>query len=259
MTNIKKLFLCDNFILPLIIINALVIFVQEFKGVPAWIGYMDNIFTLLFVVELVIKIRSYGFRNYWMNNWNRMDFILVTISLLSLVQFASGSQMIPLNFLLTLRVFRVFKSFRLIRFVPNVKEIISGVQRAIKASYVVIIAFFILLFIFSILTCSIFKDVAPEYFDTPFNSLYNIFRIFSIEGWYEIPDLIAERSTLWNAFFTKIYFVLLLFGGGILGMSIINSIFVDAMVSDNNDELNEKVEELGRKIDLLSKQLENKN
>ncbi len=103
-----------------------------------------------------------------------------------------------------------------------------------------------------------FKEIAPEHFDTPFNALYSIFRIFSIEGWYEIPDLIAERSGTATAFLAKLYFVLLLFIGGILGMSIINSIFVDAMVSDNNDELNAKVEELTEKINKLIEMQEEK-
>jgi voltage-gated sodium channel len=33
----------------------------------------------------------------------------------------------------------------------------------------------------------------------------------------------------------------------------VNSIFVDAMVSDNNDDLERKIDELEKKIDLLLK------
>ncbi len=36
-------------------------------------------------------------------------------------------------------------------------------------------------------------------------------------------------------------------------MSIVNSIFVDAMVSDNNDEVLCKIDELNEKIDQLVK------
>ena len=36
-------------------------------------------------------------------------------------------------------------------------------------------------------------------------------------------------------------------------MSFINSIFVDAMASDNNDEIERKIDELNRKIDELMK------
>jgi voltage-gated sodium channel len=53
------------------------------------------------------------------------------------------------------------------------------------------------------------------------------------------------------SFFTYIYFIFVVLSGGILGLSLVNSIFVDAMVSDNNDELEKKIERLELKIDLL--------
>ena len=36
--------------------------------------------------------------------------------------------------------------------------------------------------------------------------------------------------------------------GGIFGLSLVNSIFVDAMVSDNNDEIEKKIVILDSKI-----------
>ena len=51
------------------------------------------------------------------------------------------------------------------------------------------------------------------------------------------------------AVFAKVYFSILLFMGGIIGMSLVNSIFVDAMVADNNDEVI-------RRLDILEKLLE---
>ena len=50
----------------------------------------------------------------------------------------------------------------------------------------------------------------------------------------------------------RLYFVFILILGGIIGMSFINSIFVDAMVSDNNDDVMKKLEELEAKIDRLA-------
>jgi voltage-gated sodium channel len=248
----KKLFLNDKFILALIIINALLIFVQEFNSCPAWVGYLDFLFTVLFTVELAVKINTYSIKRYWRSGWNRVDLVIVLLAWLSVFPFIAGKGLMPLSLVLSFRVVRIFKSIRLIRFVPDVASIISGVRQAVKASYIVAIAFVILLFIVSTLTCAIFRNIAPEYFETPVTSLYSIFRLFTVEGWYEIPDLIAERvESATVAFFVKLYFVVFLFAGGVLGLSIINSIFVDAMVSDNNDELNRKIDDLNRKIDLL--------
>jgi voltage-gated sodium channel len=91
-------------------------------------------------------------------------------------------------------------------------------------------------------------------------SFYTTFKIFTIEGWYEIPDLIAERmNNIWLAFGVKVYFVFLLFGGGIFGLSLINSIFVDSMMSDNNDELIHKLEKIQEKLDQMESELRVKN
>ena len=55
------------------------------------------------------------------------------------------------------------------------------------------------------------------------------------------------------AVFARIYFSLLLFLGGIIGMSLVNSIFVDAMAADNNDEVLEKLEQIEKKLDKIER------
>lgn len=251
----KQLFLNERFVLVLIMINAAVIFFQEFDGAPRWVDFADNIFTFLFAWEMYVKLQVYGKQGYWSNGWNRLDGVLVILALLSIVlqlfRFVNAE---ALQILLAIRVLRVFKSFRLIRFVPNIRGIIAGVRRAMKSSYIVVMAFGLLLFISAIFTCSLFKDIAPEYFDTPLDSMYTMFRIFSVEGWTDIPDLIASRTSPVVGLLTKVYFVLMLFAGGILGMSLINSIFVDAMISPSSDKLEAKVEILTEKLEILIRQ-----
>jgi len=56
------------------------------------------------------------------------------------------------------------------------------------------------------------------------------------------------------AVFARIYFSLLLFFGGIIGMSLVNSIFVDTMAADNNDEVLEKLSQLERKLDRMQEE-----
>ncbi|MCD7974085.1 MAG: ion transporter [Candidatus Azobacteroides sp.] len=254
--KIKNIFLNNSFVLCLIVLNALIIFFQEFNNVPGYMYYLDNIFTILFSIELYVKIRHFGFKTFWKSNWNKMDFIIISLALLSMmIEITNFQPLTSLEFLTTLRILRLFKTFRLVKFVPNIDSIISGVNNAVKTSYIVIFAFAILLFIVAVLTCSLFKDIAPEYFDTPVSSLYTVFRIFSIEGWYEIPDAIGERTSVFVSFLSKLYFVIILFVGGILGMSLINSIFVDAMVSDNNDNLENEVKKLSQKIESLTEEI----
>ena len=86
-----------------------------------------------------------------------------------------------------------------------------------------------------------------------------MFRLFTLEGWYEIPDSICkEGDAPLYLFAIRLYFSLLLIAGGIIGMSFINSVFVDAMTEDNNDDVKEQLRRLEDKVDELMKKLEEK-
>jgi voltage-gated sodium channel len=253
---IKRLFLNDKFLLIIISINALIIFLQGFFSLLSPAGktleIADHFFTIIFIAEALIKLNTWGVKGYFKEGWNIFDFSLVLIALPSLVVFFTPLEMISLDFLLTLRILRVFKFFRVLKFIPNIENLLSGLSRAIQSSILIIFAFIIFNFIFAILSFSFFSEVAPEHFSNPMISFYSTFKIFTVEGWYEIPDLIAERTeSIGLAVFARIYFVLLLFGGGIFGLSLINSIFVESMMSDNNDEVLNRINELENKIDKI--------
>ncbi len=260
MSWIKRCVLNERCILSLIIANALLVFIQEFGIRNIFLDDIEPVFTLIFIVEMIVKINQHGFKKYFSTGWNKFDFIIIVVSIPSLaVILNNDTTAVQLNIFLTLRVFRVFKFFRLIRFFPNVSSFVTSIQRALRASYIVIAGFFLSVFIVSLVTCSLYKTIAPEYFGNPLSSFYSIFRLFSIEGWYEIPDLIASRSGETIGFLTKFYFIILLLCGGIIGLSLVNSIFVDAMVSDNNDDLQKEVNQLAKKIEDLTENINQLN
>jgi len=249
----RKIFMNDRIVLLLVLLNTVSIFVGGYYPDSIIFQLADCFFTLLFLIEAGVKIRTLSWKKYWSEGWNRFDFIVALLALPTFLNlFIEGN--IATNILLTLRVLRVFKSFRLFKFIPNIKPVFEGIKLAMKASFIVAVGVAVLLFIVSILTSTIFSGVAPEYFGTPGESLYSTFRLFTIEGWYDIPDLIAERSSRGMAIFARIYFVIELFVGGILGMSLINSIFVDAAVSDNNDDLKAELQEIRRLLEQQNKE-----
>ena len=113
-----------------------------------------------------------------------------------------------------------------------------------RRSYAVFVGMIIIIVIIAIIGCGLFKDVAPEYFATPLDAIYTTFRIFTGEGWNEIPDAVAGAMGGGAAHFIRLYFCLVLVLGCIVGMSLLNSIFVDAMVSDNNDDVKEQLKSI---------------
>ena len=251
---IKKILLNNRVILVLILLNAVTIFISGFK-IPSNYKFIllliDNIITSLFIAELIVKFQKFGIRGYFDSNWRKFDFVLISLSIPSLIAFVGNIEITSYSFLLVFRVMRVFKTFRFLKFIPGINHLISGIGRALKASIVVLIGFVIYIFIIGIFSFYLFKEVSPECFGNPLNSFYSIFKIFTIEGWYEIPEQITKNLNETASAFTYIYFIFVVITGGIFGLSLVNSIFVDAMVSDNNDELEKKIDILNKKIDEL--------
>lgn len=253
MEVVKRFFTNDSIMLVLVLINTGIIFISGFiANQGGALLIIDSLFTLLFLMEAVVKIHVKGFSEYWSDGWNRFDFIIVMLALPCCVNLF-GIDYPGTGILLSLRTMRAFKSFRLLKFIPNIDSLLNGIKLAFKASFIVAIGLVILLLVFSILTTFLFGNASPEHFGNPALSVYSIFRLFTIEGWYEMPEAIAANSGATMAVFSRIYFSILLFLGGIIGMSLVNSIFVDAMAADNNDEVLEKLSQLERKLDKIQK------
>ncbi len=252
MKNIfEKIFLNEKIIFAVILLNAVVIYLQVSGISTPLLTGLDLACTLIFLIEMIVKHAKLGFREYWHSGWNQLDGILVIVSLPSLVEAFLPTDMMDLSILLIFRLLRVLRFFRVMHFFPNFSQIVKGFKMAMRESYAILLSFFIIIVIFGLLNCSLFKDIAPQYFATPLDSIYAVFRICTVEGWYDIPDTIATATTPAVGGFVRLYFVFILILGGIIGMSFINSIFVDAMVSDNNDNMMKKLEEMEAKIDRL--------
>jgi len=258
---LKNLFLNEKFILILILINAIAIFISGYNipSIQYTLLIIDNLITVLFIIELIIKFKTFGVKKYFKSNWNKVDFFLIVFSIPTLISFILSYHLNDLSFLLVFRVLRVFKSFRIFEFIPGIESIVKGISRALKSSVFVIFGFTIYLFIISIFTNSLFNETCPTYFGNPAITLYSIFKIFTVEGWYSIPEEIAKNLSPAASFFTYLYFIFIVLSGGIFGLSILNSIFVDAMVSDNNDEVIQKIDDLNTKIEILIKNNNSKN
>lgn len=257
-SKIKKIFLNESVILSVIIINTIIIFITESGIINAVLSYIDIICTLFFVVEAIVKINTYSFRSYWKDVWNRLDFFLIIISIPSIITLFVDHYLGNLSVILALRLLRIFRVFRVFHFFPNINQIANGLVRALQQSKAILLGFIIIILISALINCCLFKNIAPEYFSTPWKSIYTVFQIFTIEGWYEIPDAIAAVTSPFIAKIVRLYFCLLLCCGGIIGMSFINSVFVDAMIEDNNDDMKEQLNRIEEKLEKLQKELNEK-
>lgn len=255
--KLRQVLLNERFILVVILINSVLIYAQVSGYENYFMGILDTICTFIFLFEMIVKHKEYGVKGYWSDGWNRLDGSLVILSLPSVAALFVPNDMADLSFLMIFRLLRVLRFFRVLHFFPNFTKVIEGFKRAMRESYAILLSFLVIIIIFGLLNCSLFRDADPMHFGTPLRSIYAVFQICTVEGWYEIPNAIAEYYgiTTMAAEFVRLYFCFQLILGGIIGMSFINSIFVDAMVQDNNDEVSKKIDELQKTLDEIKRKL----
>ena len=270
---LKQIFLSERNMMIAIVSNAIIIFLLYFpqieRGDPTsyqLLNIIDHIFILIFLVEAIVKIAVLKPKGYFSDNWNVFDFIIVLISLPSFINFIPFFSFINTSSFKLLRLFRLTRLLRFLRFVPRMDSIVNGLARALKASVFVFIALVFLNLILALFTCHFYGDLVPEYFGDPLISSYYIFQMFTVEGWNEIPTLIAEAAKEQGvehyavlAGATRMYFILVVLTGGIFGMSLANAIFVDEMTSDNTQLVEKKMDILQQQVAELKEIIERQN
>lgn len=257
--SIYSFFLNDNRITWLIVINCFVTFLLAFSSIPLWLHdrmvTIDLILTIIFGIEIAVKIKIYG-KRFFKKNINIFDFIIVIVSLLPLF---FGNYLERMDYLLVLRAVRIFKCTRLFRAIPNYERLLINLKIAFKASIGVIIGIFILIFIISIILSSLYSKIAPDYFGNPIESIYTVFRMFTIEGWYDIPNEIAQNTSPLIGTVSKILFCTIVLIGGMFGMSFVTSSFTDELAVDNNDNVMKELQELKKIIQEQNEKFRNNN
>lgn len=260
MKAIRNWLINENTVIGAIIVNTVALFFMastDKHTVPWWVFFwIDYACVIYFIAEAGLKIGCMGWRDYWKSAWNKFDFVVVVLSLPVLIEplgiFDTGAFAV----LLVLRLGRLFRLFRFLRFIPNRDHLIVGVKRALKASVGVFIALAVVNIVFAIGASMLFRDISPEFFGNPALSIYSTFKIFTIEGWYEIPDAIsAGAGDPTVGVLARVFFVVTVLVGGIIGLSLANAVFVDEMTMDNTEKLEDKVDTLLEEMRALKEQL----
>ncbi|MFN3197354.1 MAG: ion transporter [Bradymonadia bacterium] len=250
----SDLLIAERTVIFAILLNALTMFVAGFysEGSPAAraLDFVDVACIVYFLVEAILKIRRFTFAGYWASGLNRIDFAVLLVSMPGIV--VPMAELEGLSVVLLLRMSRLVRMVRLLRFVPDLDRLLAGIRRALRASVGVFLAMSVLLFMLGMGAHHLFRDFAPEHFGDPLISLYSIFKVLTIEGWHEIPDLIASRAdhVIWGTL-ARVYFSVAVALVGLLGLSLANAVFVDEMLADNHSDLEAKVDALTVEIRAL--------
>ncbi|XP_049743309.1 sodium channel protein type 9 subunit alpha isoform X3 [Elephas maximus indicus] len=87
------------------------IYIERKKTIKIILEYADKIFTYVFILEMLLKWVAYGYKTYFTNAWCWLDFLIVDVSLVTLVANTLGySDLGPIKSLRTLRALRPLRA-----------------------------------------------------------------------------------------------------------------------------------------------------
>lgn len=206
---------------------------------------IDQVALWIFMVELVLRIASYGTKP-WMffrSGWNIFDFLVIGLSL-----FFQGQVVV-------LRLLRLFRIIRIFRFLPEVRILSASIIKSVPplASLTVLIGF--LLFLYAMTGHYLFGSQSPENWGDIGLSMQSLFILLTLENF---PDFFLEGmaiTPLALMFYLSYVFVIVF-----TVLNILIGIVLNAMDQAREEE-NSKTQQLGviSSIDRELESLESSN
>ncbi|XP_049425880.1 sodium channel, voltage-gated, type I like, alpha b isoform X2 [Epinephelus fuscoguttatus] len=168
------------------------IYIEQRRTIKTVLEYADKVFTYVFILEMLLKWVAYGFVKYFTNAWCWLDFLIVDVSLVSLIANALGySELTAIKSLRTLRALRPLRA--LSRF-EGMRVVVNALLGAIPSIMNVLLVCLIFWLIFSIMGVNLF---AGKYYYCVNTTTDEIFPIDIVNNKSDCMNLV-NASTRWK-------------------------------------------------------------
>ena len=219
-----------------IIANAIVLGLETFPAVME--SYGDQLIIAnevcygIFVVELILRFASYGKRpqDFFKNGWN--IFYLIVI----------GGVLIPgvRENATLLRLLRLGRIARLLRFLPDARVLISTVVRSIPPLGSIVVLTVLILFIYGMIGWTLFGQALPESWGTVTRSMLTLFILLTLENF---PTYLEEALTVTP--WATVYFVSYVLVAAFVIFNLLIGIIISSMESAREREALREAQESG--------------
>ncbi|XP_071818049.1 voltage-dependent L-type calcium channel subunit alpha-1D-like isoform X4 [Apostichopus japonicus] len=249
---------------------------MEYHNQPAYLGNLQDIgnllFVIIFTIEMLIKMYSLGMQGYFVSLFNRFDCFVVCSSLIEIT--LTNAQLIPPIGLSVLRCVRLLRVFKVTRYWAALRNLVASLLNSIRSIASLLLLLFLFILIFALLGMQLFggkfnfnpKELKPRSnFDNFWQALFTVFQVLTGEDWNEVMyDGIQSHNGVNSVgIIFSLYFILLFIGGNYILLNVFLAIAVDNLADaesltayEKEKEEEKKKKSIRRKEDLdLSKQL----
>ena len=165
----------QNFIITVIVINAIAIGLETSRGAMEAIGglllFLDQAALAIFVAEILAKLLVYRLR-FFREGWNVFDFLIVGVTLAPVGEGAS-----------VLRALRILRALRLVSVVPSMRKVVNALLKAIPGMMSVLALLLLVFYVAAVMSTKLFGGAFPERFGSVGASFYTLFQVMTLESW----------------------------------------------------------------------------
>ncbi|XP_071990855.1 sodium channel protein type 8 subunit alpha isoform X2 [Engystomops pustulosus] len=166
------------------------IYIEQRKTIRTILEYADKVFTYIFILEMLLKWLAYGFVKFFTNAWCWLDFLIVDVSLVSLVANALGYS--ELGAIKSLRTLRALRPLRALSRFEGMRVVVNALVGAIPSIMNVLLVCLIFWLIFSIMGVNLF---AGKYYYCYNETAEAYFEIDVVNNQSECEALINQNYT----------------------------------------------------------------
>uniref|UniRef100_A0A8D0EF05 Sodium channel protein n=1 Tax=Salvator merianae TaxID=96440 RepID=A0A8D0EF05_SALMN len=148
------------------------IYIEQRKTIKTMLEYADKVFTYIFILEMLLKWVAYGFQVYFTNAWCWLDFLIVDVSLVSLIANALGYS--ELGAIKSLRTLRALRPLRALSRFEGMRVVVNALVGAIPSIMNVLLVCLIFWLIFSIMGVNLFAGKFYHCVNTTTGEMFNI-------------------------------------------------------------------------------------
>lgn len=179
---IVRLRLFRRGVLALIILASVIVGLETYPAVNERVGGLlrtiDAVIIGLFVVEIVLRMMSYGRRwpRFFLDPWNVFDFVIVAVCLIPVGSQAAAA----------FRLIRVLRALRLLTAIPQLQIVIGALLRSLPSIGYVGLLLVLLFYVYAVIGTTLFGRNDPAHFGTLHDAAISLLRAVTLEDWTDL-------------------------------------------------------------------------
>ena len=209
--------------------NAVVLGLETYAhlgSVKPLLRALEWLFRAIFVLEIAIRVLAHGRRpqDFFRHGWNLFDFTVIAAAFLPGLHGDSA----------LLRIVRLARVVRLVRFSPGLRTIVAALLRSLPGVGGFLALAMVTLYVYGMAGWLMFSDAYPEQYGDIGKALLTLFVLLSLET---LPDLVQQGLEL--SPWTLVFYVSYVLIAANLLVNILIAVIVNSMEEARRLEMTE--------------------